>query len=173
MTGCVNLPDGHFRSAKRSASATKTNYRNQGIARRLQSFGRIYCDAAEATDGAALADGGVNPIIKVRVVDPTACHYALAVMTTAGWYETSGDGLYDIGLPGKTAVPPVSVPASNGTLALSRLWRSGGEREPIGVDSKFLAGHFAAWNYFIKPRRLGTQCPLRLRWRWRPQPSET
>ena len=65
------------------ASATKTNYRNQGIARLLQSFGRIYCDPAEATDlytrqcslnvsardlavmGATLADGGVNPITKV------------------------------------------------------------------------------------------------------------
>jgi len=49
MTGCVNLPDGHFRSTKRSAPATKANYRNQGIARLLQSFGRIYCDASRPT----------------------------------------------------------------------------------------------------------------------------
>ena len=48
-------------------------------------------------------------------------------------------------------------------------YRAVGERELIGVDSK----SFAAWNYFIKPRRLGTQCPLRLRWRCWPQPSET
>ena len=27
------------------------------------------------------------------------CHHTLAVMTTAGLYETSGDWLYDIGLP--------------------------------------------------------------------------
>jgi glutaminase len=114
------------------ASATKTNYRNQGIARLLQSFGRIYCDPAEATDlytrqcslnvsardlavmGATLADGGVNPITKVRVVDPTVCHYALAVMTTAGLYETSGDWLYDIGLPGKSGIGGGIVTVSPG-----------------------------------------------------------
>jgi len=30
------------------------------------------------------------------------CHYALAVMATAGLYETSGDWLADIGLPGRS-----------------------------------------------------------------------
>src|SRR5689334_3544870 len=54
--------------------------------------------------GATLADGGVNPMTKERVVDPIVCHYALAVMTTAGLYETSGDWLYDIGLPGKSGI---------------------------------------------------------------------
>ena len=104
------------------ASATETNYRNQSIARMLQSFGRIYMDPAQATAlytkqcalnvtardlavmGATLADGGVNPITKERVVDPMVCHYALAVMATAGLYETSGDWLYEIGLPGKSGI---------------------------------------------------------------------
>jgi glutaminase len=104
------------------ASATETNFRNQSIARMLQSFGRIYMDPAEATDlytkqcalnvsakdlavmAATLADGGVNPITKVRVVDPMVCHYVLAVMATAGLYETSGDWLYEIGLPGKSGI---------------------------------------------------------------------
>ena len=114
------------------ASASETNYRNQGIARLLQSFGRVYCDPAEATDlytkqcslnvsardlavmGATLADGGVNPITKERVVDPIICHYALAVMTTAGLYETSGDWLYDIGLPGKSGIGGGIVTVSPG-----------------------------------------------------------
>ncbi len=103
-------------------SATETNFRNQSIARMLQSFGRIYMDPAQATAlytkqcalnvtakdlavmGATLADGGVNPITKERVVDPMVCHYALAVMATAGLYETSGDWLYEIGLPGKSGI---------------------------------------------------------------------
>jgi glutaminase len=103
-------------------SATETNYRNQSIARLLQSFGRIYMDPAQATDlytkqcslnvsardlavmGATLADGGVNPITQARVVDASICHYALAVMATAGLYETSGSWLYDIGLPGKSGI---------------------------------------------------------------------
>lgn len=101
------------------ASASQTNFRNRSIARLLESFDRIYCDAKEATDlytrqcslnvsardlavmGATLADGGVNPVTKQRVVDASVCHYALAVMITAGLYETSGDWLYDIGLPGR------------------------------------------------------------------------
>jgi glutaminase len=103
-------------------SASETNFRNQSIARMLQSVGRIYADPAQATDlytkqcslnvtardlavmSATLADGGVNPITKERVVDPMVCHYALAVMTTAGLYETSGDWLYEIGLPGKSGI---------------------------------------------------------------------
>jgi glutaminase len=104
------------------ASATETNFRNQSIARMLQSYGSIYCDPAEAVDlytkqcslnvsardlavmAATLADGGVNPITKEHVVHPAICHYVLAIMATAGLYETSGDWLYDIGLPGKSGI---------------------------------------------------------------------
>lgn len=113
-------------------SASKTNSRNQSIARLLQSFNRVYMDPAEATDlytkqcainvsakdlavmGATLADGGVNPITKVRVVEPAVCHYALAVMTTAGMYEASGDWLYDVGLPGKSGIGGGIVTVSPG-----------------------------------------------------------
>jgi glutaminase len=113
-------------------SASETNYRNQGIARLLQSFGRIYMDPAQATDlytkqcslnvsakdlavmGATLADGGVNPLTKERLVDPAVCHYVLAVMTTAGLYETSGNWLYDIGLPGKSGIGGGIVTVSPG-----------------------------------------------------------
>jgi glutaminase len=114
------------------ASAMQTNFRNRAIARLLQSYGRIYCDPAEATDlytkqcslnvsardlavmGATLADGGVNPLTKERVVDAAVCHYALAVMTTAGLYETSGDWLYDVGLPGKSGIGGGIVAVSPG-----------------------------------------------------------
>jgi glutaminase len=57
-----------------------------------------------AAMGATLADGGVNPFTGDRVVDEEACRHTLAVMTTAGLYETSGDWLYDIGLPGKSGI---------------------------------------------------------------------
>ena len=114
------------------ASASQTNHGNQNIARLLQSFGRIYINPVEATDlytkqcslnvsardlavmGATLADGGVNPLTKERVVDAAVCHYALAVMTTAGLYETSGDWLYDVGLPGKSGISGGIVTVSPG-----------------------------------------------------------
>ena len=104
------------------ASEAACNQRNQGIARLLESYDRIDFDPLEATDiytrqcalkvtardlavmGATLADGGVNPITKAHVVDAVTCQRTLAVMATAGLYESSGDWLYDIGLPGKSGV---------------------------------------------------------------------
>jgi len=118
------------------ASATATNYRNQSMARLLQSYDRIYFDPSEATDlytkqcslnvsardlavmGATLADGGMNPITKERVVDATVCHYALAVMTTAGLYETSGDWLYEVGVPGKSGIGGGIVTVAPGKAGL-------------------------------------------------------
>ena len=114
------------------SSASETNFRNQSIARLLQSYGRVYMDPADAVDlytkqcslnvsakdlavmGATLADGGVNPLTKERVVDAAVCHYALAVMLTAGLYETSGDWLFDIGLPGKSGIGGGIVTVSPG-----------------------------------------------------------
>ncbi|MBV9671828.1 MAG: glutaminase, partial [Verrucomicrobia bacterium] len=67
-----------------------------------------------AVMGATLADGGVNPITKEIVISPDVCHYALAVMTIAGLYETSGDWLFDIGLPGKSGISGGIVTVSPG-----------------------------------------------------------
>ncbi|WP_291969264.1 glutaminase [Candidatus Symbiopectobacterium sp.] len=67
-----------------------------------------------AVMGATLADGGVNPITRDRVVNNDLCHYALAVMVTAGLYETSCDWLYDIGLPGKSGIGGGIVTVSHG-----------------------------------------------------------
>ena len=117
-------------------SASQSNDRNQAIARLLRSLDRILLDVVEATDlytkqcslnvsardlavmGATLADGGVNPLTKERLVDPIVCHYTLAVMATAGLYETSGDWLYDIGLPGKSGIGGGIVAVSPGKGAL-------------------------------------------------------
>lgn len=102
--------------------AVKANARNQSIARLLQSYGRIYDDPASAVElytrqcclnvtardlavmAATLADGGVNPVTRERVVPAAICHYVLAVMATAGMYERSGDWLFDVGLPGKSGI---------------------------------------------------------------------
>ena len=103
-------------------SASRSNQRNQSLALLVRSYGRLYADPAEAVDlytrqsclnvtardlavmGATLANGGVNPLTRDQVVDAETCHCTLAVMTTAGLYETSGDWLYDIGLPGKSGI---------------------------------------------------------------------
>ena len=114
------------------ASASATNHRNRELARLLEARGRIYRDPAEALDlytrqsslsvtakdlagmGATLAGGGVNPLTGERVVAAETCRYTLAVMTTAGLYETSGDWLYDVGLPGKSGIGGGIVTVSPG-----------------------------------------------------------
>lgn len=113
-------------------SASETNFRNRSLAWMLQGFGRLYCDPVEAVDlytrqcsldvsakdlavmGATLAHGGFNPVTREQVVKPDVCHYALAVMLTAGLYETSGDWLYEIGLPGKSGIGGGIVTVSPG-----------------------------------------------------------
>ena len=114
------------------ASASETNHRNRAIAQLLDSLGalchgptetldlytRQSCLAVTARDlavmGATLADGGVNPHTGARVVSAESCRYALTVMTTAGLYETSGDWLYQVGLPGKSGIGGGIVTVSPG-----------------------------------------------------------
>lgn len=103
-------------------SASASNYRNRAIVHLLLDYGRLYFDPMETLDvytrqscldvtakdlaimGATLADGGVNPITGMQVVDADTCRHTLAIMATAGLYETSGEWLYNIGLPGKSGV---------------------------------------------------------------------
>lgn len=103
-------------------SAIRTNHRNQALAHLLHSYGRLSLDPVATVElytrqcslnvnardlaamAATLADGGVQPLTRERVVAAATCSYTLAVMATAGLYETSGDWLYDIGLPGKSGI---------------------------------------------------------------------
>jgi glutaminase len=113
-------------------SEMASNQRNQGIASLLRSHQKIYCDPGEATDlytrqcalnvtardlavmAAALANGGVNPLTREPVIDALHCRHVLAVMVTAGLYETSGDWLYETGLPGKSGVSGGMITVSPG-----------------------------------------------------------
>jgi glutaminase len=166
------ISDGLSRFAGRSlsvdeeiyASASETNHRNREIARLLESRGRLYSDPVEALDlytrqcslgvtahdlavmGATLADGGVNPVTGVRVVDESPCRHTLAVMTTAGLYETSGDWIYDIGLPGKSGIGGGIVTVSPGKGGLGTF------APPLDVAGNSVRGQLVA--RFLS-RRLG------------------
>jgi glutaminase len=114
-----------------------SNLRNSGIAHLLHSYGRIHGDPDEATDiytrqcslavdthdlavmAATLADGGVNPVTRTRVVDEDTCSRVLAVMATAGLYEFSGDWLYEVGMPGKSGVSGAIITVSPGKGGMS------------------------------------------------------
>lgn len=104
------------------ASEVATNERNRGIAHLLAGYGCLYSEAADAIEvytrqcslmvsasdlavmGATLASGGTNPISGEYVVSQATSHAVLAALATAGLYESSGDWLYDVGMPGKSGV---------------------------------------------------------------------
>ncbi|QPN60031.1 glutaminase A [Synechococcus sp. CBW1002] len=118
-------------------SELASNRRNAGIATLLSDHDRIWWDPEEATDlytrqcslsvtasdlavmAATLANGGRQPVTGEQVIDAVHCQHVLAVMVTAGLYETSGDWLYATGLPGKSGVAGgmITVAPGKGGLA--------------------------------------------------------
>lgn len=126
----LELDDGVY------ASAATSNHRNRALAHVLHSLDALSSDPDEAVElytrasclsvtaldiatmGAVLADGGLNPITKQRVVDLETCRAVLSMMVTAGLYETSGEWLYRIGLPGKSGIGGGIVTVSPGKGAL-------------------------------------------------------
>jgi glutaminase len=104
------------------ASASATNAINRAIGDLLRSYGRVAAGSEQTVDlytrqsclkvtardlavmAATIASGGVNPSTGEQVVDQVSCRCALVVMATAGLYETSGEWLYTIGLPGKSGI---------------------------------------------------------------------
>jgi len=119
------------------ASELATNRRNAGIANLLSEHERIWFDPVAATNlytrqcalsvtardlalmAATLANGGRQPRSGEQVIEPVICQHVLAVMVTAGLYETSGDWLYATGLPGKSGVSGgmITVAPGKGGLA--------------------------------------------------------
>ena len=138
------------------ASASASNYANRALVWLLHQRGLLGCDPELALDlytrqscllatavdladmGATLADGGVNPFTSERVVDPATCHHTLAVMLTAGLYETSGDWLYDIGQPGKSGISGGIVTVSPGKGGLGT-WSP-----PLDAAGNSVRGQLAA-----------------------------
>jgi glutaminase len=114
------------------ASASASNLRNRALALLLADRGALDGDPATVTDiytrtsclevtaadlavmGATLAAGGVNPVTGARIVDPDIARATTAVMAVAGLYETSGDWLLDVGLPGKSGIGGGIVTVSPG-----------------------------------------------------------
>ena len=134
-------------------SASETNYVNRSIANLLESRGALSGDPAEAVDlytrqsslavtardlatmGATLALGGVNPLTGERVVQEETCRQVLAVMTTAGLYEHSGDWLYDVGLPGRAGSAVASSPSLPAKVGSPRLRPDSTRQETACADS--------------------------------------
>jgi glutaminase len=71
-----------------------------------------------AVMGATLADDGMNPITKERVLDARYVPKVLAIMMMAGFYNESGKWAYTAGLPAKTGVGGGIVAVVPGKMAI-------------------------------------------------------
>jgi glutaminase len=118
------------------ASEMETNHRNKALARLLESYGRIITDPLDTVDiytrqcslsvtahdlavmGATLADGGINPLTRRRVVSAEIARDSLALLASCGMYENSGEWLFEIGLPAKSGVSGGIVAIAPGKGAL-------------------------------------------------------
>jgi glutaminase len=145
-------------------SATATNFRNRELVAALDSHGAIHGDPMETLDlytrmcsiavtardlavmGATLANDGANPRTGEPVVAPGVSRHVLVVMATAGLYETSGDWLYEVGLPAKSGIGGGIVTVSPGKGGLGAF---SPPLDPAGnsVRGQLVAGHLS--------RRLG------------------
>ncbi len=103
-------------------SESDTNFNNRSIAWLLRNYGRIYDDpmmsldlytrqcsigvtaAQLATAAATIANGGVNPRTHKQVFRAELTPRIVSLMATVGFYEHTGDWLFQTGLPAKSGV---------------------------------------------------------------------
>lgn len=141
-------------------SEAASNHRNRGIAQLLEGYGRIEGDSLAVLDvytrqcslrvtardlavmGATLADGGVNPLTRERVVSAEVCRDTLAVLAATGMYERSCEWLFEIGIPAKSGIGGGIVAVAPGKGALGtyspRLDRAG-----ASVRGQLAAAHLS------------------------------
>jgi len=118
-------------------SESDTNQRNQAIGMLMYAYGRIKENPARATDlytrqcsvnvsakdlatmAATLANGGVNPVTKKKVLDAKYVPGLLSVMATAGLYDDSGKWLFTTGLPAKSGVGGGLIAVSPGKFGIA------------------------------------------------------
>lgn len=118
-------------------SEYSTAFGNRAIANLLYNYERLYSDPEEAMRvytrqcsigvsakdlaimGATLANQGVNPLTKKRVMNANDVPELLAVMATAGFYDESGEWMYTAGLPAKTGVGGGIVAVVPGRFAIA------------------------------------------------------
>lgn len=150
------------------------NLRNQAIAHLLLAYGRMYFDPVEATDiytkqcainvsakdagimAATLANGGVNPVTKKKVVSPETVMYTLPVMSTAGLYDDSGIWFYNSGVPAKSGVGGcliAVVPGKFGIAVVSPPLDKAGNSVKGQLAIKYVIEQLKVNPYLIQPKQ--------------------
>lgn len=103
-------------------SESATNFNNRSIAWLLKNYNRMYDDPDMSLDlytrqcsmgvtakqlaiaGCTIANGGKNPVTGKQVFDPVLSSKITSLIATVGFYEHTGDWMYNCGIPAKTGV---------------------------------------------------------------------
>ena len=103
-------------------SESDTNFNNRSIAWLLKTYNRIYDDVPMSLDlytrqcsvgitasqlsicAATIANKGLNPVTKEQVFDAVLAPKITTLISTVGFYQTTGDWLYTSGIPAKSGV---------------------------------------------------------------------
>jgi len=149
------------------------NLRNQAIAHLLLAYGRMYFEPVQSTDiytkqcainvsakdlaimAATLANGGVNPVTKKKIVTPETVMHTLAVMATAGLYDNTGIWLYNSGLPAKSGVGGgllAVCPGKFGIAVVSPPLDEAGNSVKAQKVIAFIVERFQANPYLVQPK---------------------
>jgi len=119
-------------------SEAATNTGNKALSMLLAKYERIYADPFESVDiytkqcsvgvnatqlarmGATLANNGINPATRERVIKSDDIPFILSAMTMAGLYDSSGYWAWHVGLPSKSGVGGgiVAVVPGKGAIAV-------------------------------------------------------
>ncbi len=104
------------------ASELGDNKHNQAAAKLLDAYDRMGSEPLEATTvytrqcslsvssrdlgvmAATIANHGKNPLTNTQVIHPKYTPKIMAIMATAGLYDSAGDWLYNTGAPAKSGV---------------------------------------------------------------------
>ena len=103
-------------------SESATNFNNRSIAWLLKTYNRIYDDPDMSLDlytrqcsigvtsrqlsvcAATIASGGVNPISVKQVFPEELSSKIISLMATVGFYQKTGDWMFQTGIPAKSGV---------------------------------------------------------------------
>ena len=103
-------------------SESETNFNNRSIAWLLKNYNRIYDDVSMSPDlytrqcsvgvtatqlatcAATIANGDFNPVTGKQVFDKSLAPKITTLISSVGFYQTTGDWLYTSGIPAKSGV---------------------------------------------------------------------
>ena len=120
----------------------------------LEAYGHMWADPIDACDSytkqcsvgvtakdlavmaGMLANGGVNPVTRKRLLKAEYVPKVLAAMSMEGLYTTSGEWLYQVGLPGKSGVGGGVIAVAPGKMAIAAF---APPLDPVGNSVKAMA----------------------------------